>query len=103
MVTISFNWVQRQILYVKFIIPIFASALARSIVRTKEPFMLFTGTLEKSLEQASVILIDDYNWYKNNKTKVEQQVKSGKRAIFLELDAGDYTLAGSEVKMRKNQ
>jgi hypothetical protein len=56
-------------------------------------------TAQKSLEQASVILIDDYNWYKQNRVKVEQQVESGKRAIFLELDAGDYTIADSEVKV----
>lgn len=54
---------------------------------------------QKSLELASVIVIDDFNWYKENKEKVEQQVKSGKRAIFLELDAGDYTIADSEVKV----
>lgn len=54
-------------------------------------------TPEKSLEQASVILIDDFNWYKQNRAEVEQQVKSGKRAIFLELNIGDYTIADSEV------
>jgi len=54
---------------------------------------------EKSMEPASVILIDDYNWYKLNKPKVDQQVKSGKRAIFLDLDAGDYSIAESEVKV----
>ncbi len=56
-------------------------------------------TAEKSLEQASVILIDDYNWYKQNKPKVDQQVKSGKKAIFLDIDAGDYTIAESKVKV----
>jgi hypothetical protein len=56
-------------------------------------------TPQKTLEQASVILIDDFTWYKQNRAKVEQQVKSGKRAIFLELDAGDYTIADNEVKV----
>ena len=54
---------------------------------------------QKSMEQASVILIDDYNWYTQNKAKVEQQVKSGKRAIFLELNAGDYTIADSDLRV----
>jgi len=54
---------------------------------------------QSSMEQASVILIDDFNWYEENRIKVEQQVKSGKLAIFLELDAGDYTIADSDVKV----
>jgi len=56
-------------------------------------------TDEKSMEQASVILIDNYNWYKQNKQKVDQQVKLGKRVVFLELNSGDYTIAGSDVKV----
>ncbi len=54
---------------------------------------------QSSMEQASLILIDDFTWYEENRTKIDQQVRSGKRVIFLELDAGDYTIADSDVKV----
>lgn len=54
-------------------------------------------TAQKSLEQASVILIDDFSWYKQNKSSVEELVRSGKRAIFLDLEVGSYMLAESKL------
>jgi hypothetical protein len=54
---------------------------------------------ENSLEQASVLLIDSYDWYQQNKARVDEHVKSGAKAIFLDLDAGDYYFVDSKLSV----
>jgi hypothetical protein len=48
MASTNLNWVQRPLLYVKFIIPIFALFLAIPMERNIEPFMLLDVDLRTS-------------------------------------------------------
>ncbi len=57
------------------------------------------ATAVQSMQQASVILIDDFNWYQQNKVEIDALVKTGKRVVFLELKEGEYNIATSEVKV----
>jgi hypothetical protein len=48
-----------------------------------------------------VIFIDDFAVYQNKKDAILSAVESGARAMFLELPAGKYDIAGTEVNVEK--
>ena len=51
----------------------------------------------REVRQSDVIMIDNYNWYAQNTELVDTLVQAGKTALFLELPAGQYHIAGSDV------
>jgi len=53
----------------------------------------------QSIEDATVILIDDYQWYRQNKNKVDDLVAAGKRAVFLELPVGNQQVGHSKIEI----
>ncbi|AEE97824.1 glycoside hydrolase family 2 protein [Mahella australiensis] len=59
--------------------------------------MNFIGT---EREDAEVILIDDYELFKEHEAEVADAVNNGAYAVFLELPQGTYDIAGSKVKVK---
>jgi hypothetical protein len=49
------------------------------------------------VKQSDVIIIDNYNWYAKNTELVDNLVRAGKTALFLELPEGRYAIGGSDV------
>lgn len=50
----------------------------------------------------TVILIDEYEDYIKNKKEIEQRISKGAKVIFLELDSGEYDIAGESVKIKNS-
>lgn len=57
--------------------------------------------LVPNMENADVILMDDFGAYKANENAVNKLVSAGKKAIFLELRANEYTIADTKVAIEK--
>lgn len=55
----------------------------------------------RSIDSADVILIDDINYYRQNKNKLDSLIESGKNLVFLELPKGKFEIGNSEVEIEK--
>lgn len=53
------------------------------------------------IENATTILVDDFNYYQQNKTNLDQLVDEGKTLIFLELPEGEFGIGESQVSVEK--
>lgn len=52
-----------------------------------------------SYNDANTIIIDDFNFYKNNKSEIDAMVASGKTVLFLELEQNEYTIGESNIRV----
>ncbi len=50
-----------------------------------------------SAKDANTIIIDDFNWYKENQKEMDRLVQSGKTILFLELPQGTYQIKNTEI------
>ncbi len=55
----------------------------------------------KDMKTSDVIIIDNYNWYLEHRELVDKLVQEGKTALFMEIQEGNYEIAGSEVNVHK--
>ncbi len=53
------------------------------------------------MKTSDVIIIDNYNWYLEHRELVDKLVQEGKTALFMEIQEGNYEIAGSEVNVHK--
>lgn len=60
------------------------------------------GILEEAPEKSRTILIDDYAQYAANRSKIDQLVSGGARAVFLELPRGDYSIGSKRVSVKQS-
>lgn len=54
-----------------------------------------------SMKEASVVFIDQYNDYVNNKTTLDAFVEAGGTVFFSQLDPGKYTVYQTDVEVKK--
>ena len=54
-----------------------------------------------SMEDADVILVDNFSHYKEMQKEVDAWVSRGKLLLFLNLTAGNYTVANTQLKVEK--
>lgn len=63
----------------------------------------FSGTeIAAAINNCQIIIIDDYEAYKVQKQKIDEAVKAGVRVVFLELEAGNYNIGESQVKVNQS-
>jgi len=61
----------------------------------------YGAEITTTLPEADVVIIDNFESYKAIQSQVDEQVKQGKVALFLELPANNYTIANTEVNVEK--
>ena len=53
---------------------------------------------DQDVHASDVIIIDDYNWYAGNRKLVDDLVRAGKTALFMELPEGTFQIGNSAVR-----
>lgn len=65
----------------------------------KDDLNLLNTPLVDIMDDADVIIITDFADYIAKQSQIDEEVSKGKKAIFLELEAGSYSLVGKPVKI----
>ncbi|HHV10153.1 MAG TPA: hypothetical protein GXX75_07750 [Clostridiales bacterium] len=66
-----------------------------------EELHLKTRTIP-AMEPGDVFLIDDWKAYEESREEIENAVRGGAKAIFLELNAGDYRIGETELTIKES-
>lgn len=83
----------------KFNVPttVFANRSQKGVASTVANEIATTTVQDYTI--ANTIIIDDFEWYKNNKNEIDLLVENGKMVVFLELEQGEYSIGKSKIRV----